>query len=129
MLRDLVDRAFKCTWLPMGPMSLVLGAHTGRLDGRAGYSPDRSDGSIPLDAQSSVDEIRQRFDQDVERFSNLEIGQTTTVDSPLMLELVTQAAAATLPAATHSWMSAAGGQLHPQYAAIPARPARHPGSI
>jgi DegV family protein with EDD domain len=30
MLRELVDKAFKCTWLPMGPMSLVLGAHTGR---------------------------------------------------------------------------------------------------
>jgi tRNA (cmo5U34)-methyltransferase len=51
--------------------------------------------------KSSVDEIRQRFDKDVERFSNLEIGQTTTVDSPLMLELVTQAAAASHPTATH----------------------------
>lgn len=28
-LRDLVDRRFKCTWLPVEPMSLVLGAHTG----------------------------------------------------------------------------------------------------
>ena len=30
MLRDIVDKTFKCNWLPMGPMSLVLGAHTGR---------------------------------------------------------------------------------------------------
>ncbi len=30
MLRDLVDKTYKCHWLPMGPMSLVLGAHTGR---------------------------------------------------------------------------------------------------
>jgi DegV family protein with EDD domain len=30
MLRDLVDRTYKCNWLPIGPMSLVLGAHTGR---------------------------------------------------------------------------------------------------
>jgi DegV family protein with EDD domain len=30
MLRDLVDKTFKCSWLPLGPMSLVLGAHTGR---------------------------------------------------------------------------------------------------
>ena len=30
MLRDLIDKTFDCTWLPMGPMSLVLGAHTGR---------------------------------------------------------------------------------------------------
>jgi DegV family protein with EDD domain len=29
MLRELVDQRFECTWLPMGPMSLVLGAHTG----------------------------------------------------------------------------------------------------
>lgn len=28
-LRALVDQQFDCTWLPMGPMSLVLGAHTG----------------------------------------------------------------------------------------------------
>jgi len=29
-LRELVDKTFNCTWLPMRPMSLVLGAHTGR---------------------------------------------------------------------------------------------------
>jgi DegV family protein with EDD domain len=29
MLRELVDQRFDCTWLPLGPMSLVLGAHTG----------------------------------------------------------------------------------------------------
>ena len=51
--------------------------------------------------KSTIDEIRKRFDNDVERFSNLEIGQTTTIDSPLMLELVTQTAAATNPQATH----------------------------
>lgn len=50
--------------------------------------------------KSTVDEIRERFDSDVERFSNLDIGQTTTIDSPLMLELVTQTAAATNPRAT-----------------------------
>jgi tRNA (cmo5U34)-methyltransferase len=49
--------------------------------------------------KSTVDEIRQRFDKDVERFSNLAIGQTTTIDSPLMLELITQAAAASNPQA------------------------------
>jgi len=50
--------------------------------------------------KSTVDEIRERFDNDVERFSDLEVGQTTTVDSPLMMELVTLAAAATNPGAT-----------------------------
>jgi tRNA (cmo5U34)-methyltransferase len=47
--------------------------------------------------KSTVDEIRQRFDADVERFSNLETGQSATVDAPLAMELVAQAAAATTP--------------------------------
>lgn len=29
MLRDMVDERFDCEWIPMRPMSLVLGAHTG----------------------------------------------------------------------------------------------------
>jgi len=29
MLREQVDQRFDCTWLPVGPLSLVLGAHTG----------------------------------------------------------------------------------------------------
>jgi len=29
MLREFVDQQFDCTWQPVGPMSLVLGAHTG----------------------------------------------------------------------------------------------------
>jgi hypothetical protein len=33
--------------------------------------------------KSTVDEIRQRFDADVERFSNLDVGQSATVDAPL----------------------------------------------
>ena len=28
-LRELIDQRFDCTWQPVGPMSLVLGAHTG----------------------------------------------------------------------------------------------------
>ncbi len=28
-LREQIDKLYDCTWLPMGPMSLVLGAHTG----------------------------------------------------------------------------------------------------
>jgi tRNA (cmo5U34)-methyltransferase len=49
--------------------------------------------------KSSVDQIRARFDQDVERFSNLETGQSATIDAPLMLDLVSRAAAAVTPAA------------------------------
>jgi tRNA (cmo5U34)-methyltransferase len=51
--------------------------------------------------KSTVDEIRQRFDADVERFSNLETGQSATVDAPLAMALVAEAAAATSPHARH----------------------------
>jgi tRNA (cmo5U34)-methyltransferase len=51
--------------------------------------------------KSSVDEIRQRFDADVERFSNLDTGQSATVDAPLAMGLVAKAAAATTPHASH----------------------------
>lgn len=50
--------------------------------------------------KATVEEIRERFDNDVERFSNLETGQSATIDAPLVLELITQAAAATNPDAT-----------------------------
>jgi len=49
--------------------------------------------------KSTVEEIRQRFDNDVERFSNLETGQSATMDAPLCLELVTSAAAVVTPQA------------------------------
>ncbi|ALJ01695.1 class I SAM-dependent methyltransferase [Rufibacter tibetensis] len=42
--------------------------------------------------KSTIEEIRQRFDKDVERFSDLETGQQATIDAPLSLELVTEAA-------------------------------------
>src|SRR6266581_2574128 len=51
--------------------------------------------------KSTVDEIRQRFDADVERFSNLETGQSATVDAPLAMALVAAAAVATTPHARH----------------------------
>jgi tRNA (cmo5U34)-methyltransferase len=49
--------------------------------------------------KSTVEQIRARFDNDVERFSNLDIGQSATIDAPLVLELISQAAAATNPRA------------------------------
>ncbi len=42
--------------------------------------------------KSSTDEIRQRFDTYVDKFSNIETGQTTTIDAPLAMELITKAA-------------------------------------
>ncbi len=49
--------------------------------------------------KSTVQEIRERFDHDVERFSNLETGQSATIDSPLCLDLVTQTAKELTPGA------------------------------
>jgi len=51
--------------------------------------------------KSTVEQIRQRFDNDVERFSNLETGQSATIDAPLVLDLITAVAAATNPDAKH----------------------------
>lgn len=45
-----------------------------------------------FDKKSTVREIKERFDNDVERFSNLVTGQSATVDAPLAMELITQAA-------------------------------------
>ncbi|WP_207420430.1 class I SAM-dependent methyltransferase [Desertivirga brevis] len=50
-------------------------------------------------SKSTVDEIRERFDHDVERFSNLGTGQQTTIDAPLSLELITEAASMVNPEA------------------------------
>ena len=44
--------------------------------------------------KSTVNEIRLRFDADVERFSNIETGQSATVDAPLAMSLVAETAAA-----------------------------------
>jgi len=39
MLREQVDARFDCTWLPVGPISLVLGAHTGPSMVGVAYAP------------------------------------------------------------------------------------------
>ena len=53
--------------------------------------------TTPLESKLTVEQIRQRFDSEVERFSNLETGQTAVMDAPLMLELVAQAVATLHP--------------------------------
>lgn len=50
--------------------------------------------------KSTVTEIRERFDNEVERFSNLETGQVATIDATLSLELLTSAAKVIKPDAT-----------------------------
>lgn len=52
-------------------------------------------------AKSTTSEIRARFDSDVERFSNLDTGQQSTIDAPLSLELITEAARVVNPQARH----------------------------
>jgi tRNA (cmo5U34)-methyltransferase len=50
-----------------------------------------------IKVKSTVEEIRRRFDGEVERFANLETGQTATMDAPLTMELITTAAVACNP--------------------------------
>ncbi|HVY74020.1 MAG TPA: class I SAM-dependent methyltransferase [Puia sp.] len=48
--------------------------------------------STDYSKKSTTEEIRVRFDNDVERFSNLDTGQLTTIDAPRTMELCTEAA-------------------------------------
>ncbi len=47
LLREQVDKTYKCNWLPTGPMSLVLGAHTGPSMVGVGYGLEKSFADIP----------------------------------------------------------------------------------
>src|SRR5262245_2292089 len=72
-----------------------------RISAMSGLPDPAASAQADYSAKSSVDEIRRRFDADVERFSNLDTGQSATVDAPLALALVAEAAAATTPHARH----------------------------
>ena len=47
--------------------------------------------------KSTIEEIRTRFDKDVERFSNLDSGQLSTIDAKISLELITESAKRIVP--------------------------------
>jgi len=47
MLRQDVDQRFDCTWLPLGTMSLVLGAHTGPSMVGVAYAPRQAFAEMP----------------------------------------------------------------------------------
>ena len=47
LLHEEVDRRFDCTWLPLGPMSLVLGAHTGPSMVGVAFAPLEAFSEIP----------------------------------------------------------------------------------
>ncbi len=55
----------------------------------------------PGNPKSTVDEIRRRFDADVDRFADAATGQTATMDARLSMDLVADAAAAVDPDARH----------------------------
>lgn len=54
---------------------------------------------IGIMKKSTVKEIKERFDNEVERFSNLETGQIATMDAKIALELITCTARAIKPTA------------------------------
>jgi len=47
--------------------------------------------------KSTITEIKERFDNDVERFSNLDTGQLSTIDAKISLELITEASKRIVP--------------------------------
>ena len=47
--------------------------------------------------KSTIAEIKERFDNDVERFSNLDTGQLSTIDAKVSLELITEASKRIVP--------------------------------
>jgi DegV family protein with EDD domain len=47
LLREQVDKIYKCNWLTTGPMSLVLGAHTGPSMVGVGYGLEKAFADIP----------------------------------------------------------------------------------
>jgi tRNA (cmo5U34)-methyltransferase len=59
--------------------------------------------------KSTVQEIKERFDNDVERFSNLDTGQLSTIDAKVSLELITEAASRIVPNAENLLDVGCGG--------------------
>jgi tRNA (cmo5U34)-methyltransferase len=59
--------------------------------------------------KSSIREIEAKFDQMAERYTNLETGQDTALDSPLSMELISRAASIYTPNAGHILDLGCGG--------------------
>jgi DegV family protein with EDD domain len=47
MLQEQINQRFNCSWLPVGPMSLVLGAHTGPSMVGVAYAPQAVFSAVP----------------------------------------------------------------------------------
>jgi predicted dinucleotide-binding enzyme len=54
----------------------------------AKYNPTKGMAIYMKTQKSTIEEIRERFDHDVERFSNLDTGQVSTVDAKRTLEII-----------------------------------------
>jgi len=67
----------------------------------------------PMSQKSTQSEIRERFDRDVERFSNLITGQQATMDAPLVMDIITQAAKQLHPMPKEYWMWAVAQAIIP----------------
>lgn len=59
--------------------------------------------------KSTVIEIKERFDNDVERFANLDTGQLSTIDAKISLELITEASSRIVPDAKNLLDVGCGG--------------------
>lgn len=53
-----------------------------------------------VNQKSTIEEIKLRFDNDVERFANIETGQVSVIDATVSLELITEVAKRLVPRAT-----------------------------
>lgn len=62
-----------------------------------------------MEKKASVEEIKVRFDNDVDRFTNLQTGQVSVVDAPIMLDVVTEVAKRIRPEATDMLDLGCGG--------------------
>lgn len=59
--------------------------------------------------KSSLESIRKNFNEQVDRFSNIETGQATAIDSPLCMEIVAQSAKMLNPDSTQIMDLGCGG--------------------
>jgi tRNA (cmo5U34)-methyltransferase len=59
--------------------------------------------------KSTIEEIKERFDNDVERFSNLDTGQLSIIDAKVSLELITEASKRIVPNAENLLDVGCGG--------------------
>lgn len=59
--------------------------------------------------KSTVEDIKERFDNDVERFSNLDTGQLSTIDAKVSLEVITESAKRIIPNAENLLDIGCGG--------------------